>query len=104
LFVLRNEPRPDSRDWRINGRIAKHGDVIAVNGPSISPLWPGIGDAENFSGALPDRFPRKVSTTGTEMVRVRVTPFELRAIATAANREGVSEWARKVMLSAVASF
>jgi hypothetical protein len=37
----------------------------------------------------------------TEMVRARVTPSELRAaIAKAANGEGVSQWARKVMLAA----
>ena len=37
----------------------------------------------------------------SEMVRARVTPSELKTIARAANGDGVSEWARKVMLAAI---
>lgn len=36
----------------------------------------------------------------SEMVRARVTPSELSAIEKAANGDGISEWARAVMLSA----
>jgi hypothetical protein len=36
----------------------------------------------------------------SEMVRARVTPSELKAIEKAANGDGVSEWARNVMLRA----
>jgi hypothetical protein len=36
----------------------------------------------------------------SEMVRARVTPSELRAIEKAANGDGISEWARKILLSA----
>jgi len=34
----------------------------------------------------------------TQMVRARVTPSELKAIAKAANGDGVSEWARGILL------
>jgi len=37
----------------------------------------------------------------TEMVRARVSPSELKAIAKAANGDGVSEWARNAMLRAL---
>lgn len=37
----------------------------------------------------------------SEMVRARVTPAEYKAIAAKAGDEGVSEWARSVMLCAV---
>jgi len=39
----------------------------------------------------------------TEMVRARVTPSEYKAVAAKAGDEGISEWARRVMLKAVRS-
>jgi len=55
-----------------------------------------------FASGIPVTTVRSVFTTSSETVRARVTPSEYKAIAAKAGSEGVSDWARKVMLKSEA--